>query len=94
MTAAMTMERELEVPAGPDFRLWTIIATCTLLPMMVTLDATSINVAQPTLIHVFPATPAIVAWTVTGYAVALAAAIPLRAGPPIAWGPKCWLRAR
>jgi MFS transporter, DHA2 family, multidrug resistance protein len=77
MTAAMTTEQEREVPAGAGFRLWTITAACTLLPVMVTLDATAINVAQRTLVHAFSSTPAITAWTVTGYALALAAAIPL-----------------
>jgi MFS transporter, DHA2 family, multidrug resistance protein len=55
---------------------------------MVTLDATVVNVAQRTLIDVFSATPAIVAWSVTGYALALAAAIPLTGWAAGWWGTK------
>jgi DHA2 family multidrug resistance protein len=40
-------------PAGPDSRLWLITLACTLLPVMVTLDATVVNVAQRTLIDEF-----------------------------------------
>lgn len=79
MTAPATMEeaRTEDYPARFDARLWMITAACTLLPVMVTLDATVVNVAQPTLIDRFASTPAVVAWTVAGYTLALAAVIPL-----------------
>jgi len=54
-----------------------ITVTCTLLLVMVTLDTTVVNVAQRTLIYQFSSTQAVVAWTLTGYTLALAAVIPL-----------------
>lgn len=54
-----------------------ITVTCTLLLVMVTLDTTVVNVAQRTLIDQFSSTQAVVAWTLTGYTLALAAVIPL-----------------
>jgi DHA2 family multidrug resistance protein len=79
MTAPTTLEqaRAEDHPAGRDSRLWMITVACTLLPVMVTLNATLVNVAQRALIERFASTPAAVAWTVTGYTLALAAAIPL-----------------
>src|SRR5881275_1223179 len=41
------------------------------------LDITVVSVAQPTFQTVFDASPAQVAWTMTGYTLALAAVIPL-----------------
>ena len=66
-----------DYPDRLDSRLWMITVACTLLPVMVTLDATVVNVAQPTLIDEFSSTQAEVAWTVTGYTLAIAAVIPL-----------------
>jgi len=79
MTAPSTMEqaRTGDYPARLDSRLWKITVACTLFPVMVTLDATVVNVAQRTLIERFASTQAVVAWTVTGYTLALAAVIPL-----------------
>jgi MFS transporter, DHA2 family, multidrug resistance protein len=54
-----------------------ITVTCALLPVMVTLDATVVNVAQRRFIDEFSSTQAVVAWTVTGYTLAIAAVIPL-----------------
>ncbi|WP_252980162.1 MFS transporter [Mycobacterium riyadhense] len=64
-------------PATLDSRLLMITAVCTLLPVMVTLDATVVNVAQRTFIDRFSSTQAVVAWTVTAFTLALAAVIPL-----------------
>ncbi len=79
MTAPATVEqaRAGDYPAKLDSRLLMITVACTLLPVMVTLDATVVNVAQRTLIVGFSSTQAVVAWTVTGYTLALAAVIPL-----------------
>ncbi len=66
-----------DYPARLDSRLWMITVACTLLPVMVTLDATVVNVAQRTLIDEFSSTQAVVAWTVTGCTLAIAAVIPL-----------------
>src|SRR5258708_21335374 len=44
---------------------------------MAILDATVVSVAQRTFIAQFETTQAIVAWTMTGYTLALAAVIPL-----------------
>lgn len=48
-----------------------------MLPLMVTLDTTVINVAQRTFVDAFSSTQAVVAWASTGYTLALAAVIPL-----------------
>ncbi|VBA43876.1 Multidrug export protein EmrB [Mycobacterium innocens] len=48
-----------------------------MLPLMVTLDTTVVNVAQRTFIEEFSSTQAVVAWASTGYTLALAAVIPL-----------------
>jgi EmrB/QacA subfamily drug resistance transporter len=45
--------------------------------IMSILDITVVSVAQPTFQQVFDATPAQVAWTMTGYTLALASVIPL-----------------
>ncbi len=79
MTAAATLERPrlAENPAALDTRLVLITAACVLLPVMVTLDSTVVNVAQRTFVNAFSSTQAVVAWTVTAYTLALAAVIPL-----------------
>lgn len=69
--------RTIDSPATLDSRLVMITAACVLLPVMVTLDTTIVNVAQRTLIEEFSSTQAVVAWTVTGYTLSLAAVIPL-----------------
>lgn len=75
---APSLAHEREIPAATlNLRLLMITAACTLLPVMVTLDATVVNVAQRTLIDGFSSTQVVVAWTVTGYTLALAAVIPL-----------------
>ncbi|OMC56937.1 hypothetical protein A5747_06820 [Mycobacterium sp. IS-836] len=63
-------------PARLDSRLWLITVACTLLPVMITLDATVVNAAPRALIERVASTGA-VAWSVTGYTLAMAAVIPL-----------------
>ncbi|MGV0488254.1 DHA2 family efflux MFS transporter permease subunit [Mycobacterium kansasii] len=60
-----------------DSRLLLITVTCMMLPLMVTLDTTVVNVAQRTFIEEFASDQAVVAWASTGYTLALAAVIPL-----------------
>ncbi|MGV0622922.1 DHA2 family efflux MFS transporter permease subunit [Mycobacterium pseudokansasii] len=77
--------RTADGPAAPDPRadcrldskLLLITVTCMMLPLMVTLDTTVVNVAQRTFIEEFSSTQAVVAWASTGYTLALAAVIPL-----------------
>lgn len=76
-TSTMQQVRTGDRPDALDLRLVTITLACALLPVMVTLDATVVNVAQRTFVDEFSSTPAIVAWSVTGYTLALAAVIPL-----------------
>ncbi|MDT5224233.1 MAG: hypothetical protein QOG19_1640 [Mycobacterium sp.] len=77
------MSRQAGRPAGgkpfptPDFELVLITGVCMLLPVMVTLDATVVNVAQRTFIDEFSSTQAVVGWTMTAYTLSLAAVIPL-----------------
>jgi DHA2 family multidrug resistance protein len=73
----MEQARAQNHSARLDSRLWMITVACTLLPVMVTLNTTIVNVAQPALIERFASTPAVFAWTVAGYTLALAAVIPL-----------------
>lgn len=76
--SAPSVARQPAIPAAAlDAKLLLIILAGTLLPVMVTLDATVVNVAQRTFIRDFSATQAVVAWTVTGYTLALAGVIPL-----------------
>ncbi|HZC53965.1 MAG TPA: MFS transporter [Mycobacterium sp.] len=76
MLTPRTEARAEAYPARLDSRLWMITVACTLLPVMVTLDATVVNAAQRALIERFDSTGA-VAWSVTGYTLAMAAVIPL-----------------
>lgn len=64
-------------PGKLDARLLRIAAVCVLGSMMATLDMTVVTVAQRTFITTFDSTQAVVAWTITGYRLALAAVIPL-----------------
>ncbi len=79
MTAPSTVQqaRTGDYPVKLDSRLLMITLACTLLPVMVTLDATVVNVAQRTFVDEFSSTRAVIAWTVTGYTLSLAAVIPL-----------------
>ncbi|WP_208622370.1 DHA2 family efflux MFS transporter permease subunit [Mycobacterium gastri] len=60
-----------------DARLWWIAGVCVLGSFMNLLDTTVVTVAQRTFVTTFGSTQAVVAWTITGYTLALAAVIPL-----------------
>lgn len=59
-----------------DSRLWMIGMACTLLPVLIAVDATVVDAAPRTVIERFASMQA-VAWSVTGYTLAMAAVIPL-----------------
>ncbi|BBX73579.1 DHA2 family efflux MFS transporter permease subunit [Mycobacterium shinjukuense] len=69
--------------AGPndsnqlDARLLRIAGVCVLGSMMAIVDTTVVTVAQRTFITEFDSTQAVVAWTMTGYTLAMAAVIPM-----------------
>ncbi len=60
-----------------DARLLRVAGVCVLAAIMTILDTTVVNVAQRTFIADFGSTQAVVAWTATGYTLALAAVIPM-----------------
>lgn len=60
-----------------DARLWRIAGVCVLGSTMTLVDTSVVTVAQRTFVAAFDSTQAVVAWTITGYALALAAVIPL-----------------
>ncbi|ORB86664.1 MFS transporter [Mycobacterium kansasii] len=60
-----------------DPRLLRIAGVCVLGAMMSIVDTTVVTVAQRTFVATFHTTQAMVAWTMTGYTLALAAVIPL-----------------
>lgn len=60
-----------------DARLLKIAGVCVLGSMMAVVDTTVVTVAQRTFVATFDTTQAVVAWTMTGYTLALAAVIPL-----------------
>ncbi|WP_205878006.1 DHA2 family efflux MFS transporter permease subunit [Mycobacterium camsae] len=60
-----------------DARLLKIAGVCVLGSMMAIVDTTVVTVAQRTFVAAFDTTQAVVAWTMTGYTLALAAVIPL-----------------
>jgi DHA2 family multidrug resistance protein len=64
-------------PDNLDPRLLRIAGVCVLAMMMAILDTTVVAVAQRTFIAEFESTHAVVAWTMTGYTLALATVIPL-----------------
>ena len=77
-----------ELPAAPDPHardypdhldagLLKIAGVCVLAAVMAILDTTVVSVAQRTFITQFQTTQAVVAWTMTGYTLALATVIPL-----------------
>ena len=68
---------ERTYPDQLDARLLRISGVCVLASVMSILDATVVSVAQRTFIAQFHSTQAIVAWTMTGYTLALATVIPL-----------------
>lgn len=64
-------------PDHLDARLLTMAGVCVLAAVTTIVDTTVVNVAQRTFVEQFRSTEAIVAWTMTGYLLALAAVIPL-----------------
>ncbi|WP_343601233.1 DHA2 family efflux MFS transporter permease subunit [Mycobacterium sp.] len=60
-----------------DARLLRIAGVCALAVLMAVLDTTVVGVAQRTFIAEFESTQAVVAWTMTGYTLALATVVPL-----------------
>ncbi|MGD9618665.1 MAG: DHA2 family efflux MFS transporter permease subunit [Mycolicibacterium sp.] len=60
-----------------DSRLWGVGGVCLLASLMANLDATVVISAQQTFVQEFGSTPTVVTWTLTGYALAMAAVIPL-----------------
>ncbi len=65
-----------EDSAKLDSRMLKITAFYMVAPMMAALDTTVVNVAQRTFVDEFSSTQAIVAWTMTAYALSLAAVMP------------------
>ena len=70
-------DQERGAPDRLDAGLLKVTSVCVLAAIMTILDTTVVNVAQRTFIDQFHSTQAIVAWTATGYTLALAAVIPL-----------------
>ncbi len=64
-------------PDKLDAGLLRISGVCILATVMAILDVTVVSVAQRTFIAEFSSTQAVVAWTMTGYTLALATVIPL-----------------
>ncbi len=64
-------------PDQLDARLLRISGVCILATVMAILDVTVVSVAQRTFITQFGSTQAVVAWTMTGYTLALATVIPI-----------------
>lgn len=60
-----------------DARLLRIAGVCALAVLMAILDSTVVGVAQRTFVAAFGSTQAVVAWTMTGYTLALATVVPL-----------------
>ncbi|MGH3632863.1 MAG: MFS transporter, partial [Mycobacterium sp.] len=60
-----------------DGRLLRIAGVCVLAVVMAIMDGTVVGVAQRTFIAEFESTQAVVAWTMSGYTLALATVIPL-----------------
>ncbi|GAB7143137.1 MFS transporter [Mycobacterium riyadhense] len=79
----MAMEYGAADPQTPqaadqlDARLLRIAGVCVLGSMMTIVDTTVVTVAQRTFVAAFQTTQAVVAWTMTGYTLAMAAVIPL-----------------
>jgi DHA2 family multidrug resistance protein len=66
-----------DYPDALDAGLLRIAGVCIFASVMAILDGTVVSVAQRTFIGEFGSTQAIVAWTITGYALAQATVIPL-----------------
>jgi Major Facilitator Superfamily len=74
---ALESASEPAYPDKLDARLLRISGVCILATVMAILDVTVVAVAQRTFIDQFGSSQAVVAWTMTGYTLALATVIPL-----------------
>src|ERR1700761_807153 len=68
---------EHRYPGHLDARLFQIAGVCILASVMAILDTTAVAVAQRTFIAQFGSTQAVVAWTMSGYNLAMATVIPI-----------------
>lgn len=68
---------ERNYPDNLDGRLLQVASVCLLAAMVANLDTNVVGVAQRTFIAEFESTQAVVAWTMTGYTLALATVTPL-----------------
>ncbi|OBI24133.1 DHA2 family efflux MFS transporter permease subunit [Mycobacterium sp. E2497] len=68
---------ERDYPDKLDAGLLRISAVCILATVMAIVDVTVVSVAQRTFIDQFTSSQAVVAWTMTGYTLALATVIPI-----------------
>ncbi|MCK8645098.1 DHA2 family efflux MFS transporter permease subunit [Mycobacterium colombiense] len=68
---------ERDYPDKLDAALLRISGVCILATVMAILDVTVVSVAQRTFIDQFASSQAVVAWTMTGYTLALATVIPI-----------------
>jgi DHA2 family multidrug resistance protein len=66
-----------DYPDKLDLGLLKIAGVCVMAALMSILDTTVVSVAQRTFIREFDSSQAVVAWTLTGYTLALATVIPL-----------------
>lgn len=71
------MPRGADTSDKLDARLFRIAGVCALAVLMAILDTTVVGVAQRTFIAEFESTQAVVAWTMTGYTLALVTVVPL-----------------
>lgn len=76
-TAGQSDADEREYPDKLDAALLRISGVCILATVMAILDVTVVSVAQRTFIDQFASSQAVVAWTMTGYTLALATVIPI-----------------
>lgn len=76
-TAGQPGADDREYPDKLDAALLRISGVCILATVMAILDVTVVSVAQRTFIDQFASSQAVVAWTMTGYTLALATVIPI-----------------
>lgn len=77
ISSGQLTDSEHEYPDKLDFALIQIAAVCGLASLMAFLDSTVVAVAQRTFITEFGSTQAVVAWTIAGYLLAMAAVTPM-----------------
>jgi DHA2 family multidrug resistance protein len=86
VTLMTPVTEQLSTPPGPhtreypdhlDAHLLKMAGVCVLAAVMAILDTTVVSVAQRTFVREFETSQAVVAWTMTGYTLALASVIPL-----------------